>query len=317
LTPDIGTVKVPKYYQEEITKEAQTLGKFEASYQWSDHKGVTPGSSLWWTLIALYTNFAWGSQLPCYRSGSATAQPPSGDAFKQGSLDAGEKRLKNFYVPFLDGLNVSGLLLDPTMKPLAWSVNTNKINKTHHAETALILAWLQGNPKKQSFEGYTFISPWRPCCMCSAWIADVFRGCKVVWFIDDPGLPLRHLDFKVNKTEEIFLPDMFNKMELASVVKRDYPWFGELGAATYWNYNANYIDKLRELVGGTQEKIGPVELFKSEKYFDRLTRSWESTRHLSSELLQTLTKAGQLKSYVNNIWALRRCILAFDESVVV
>jgi hypothetical protein len=193
-------------------------------------------------------------------------------------------------------------------------VNTNKINKTQHAETALVLAWLQGNLQQKSFEGYTFISPWRPCCMCSAWIADVFKGCKVVWFIDDPGLPIRHLDHKINGTEEIFLPSKIDALNLA-LVARDYPWFKEFGAATNWDYDENYITKLTVFVNDPN-MIGPVGLFKSKKYFDRLTESWESTRHLSQDLLDTLTTAKQLESYVNNIWALRRCILAFDESAV-
>jgi tRNA(Arg) A34 adenosine deaminase TadA len=318
LTPDIENLRVPHWYEEEITKEAQAFGNFEASYRWSDHKAVKPDSEpqLWWTLIALYTNFAWGSQLPCYRSGMA--QPEYKDEFTKKSVEVAKKRLDQYYDkyygPFLDGLNVSGLLLDPTMKPVAWSVNTNKINKTQHAETALVLAWLQGNLQQTSFEGYTFISPWRPCCMCSAWIADVFKGCKVVWFIDDPGLPIRHLDWKTNGTEEIFLPSKIDNLKL-EVVDRDYPWFKEFGAATHWDYNHQYLDTLTKFVDD-KKMIGPVGLFKSSKYFERLTDSWESTRHLSGELLETLTKANQLESYVTNIWALSRCILAFDESAV-
>jgi hypothetical protein len=225
--------------------------------------------------------------------------------------------------PFLEGLNVSGLLLDPQLKPVAWAVNTNQINKTQHAETTLVLAWLKGNPNETLFDNYTFISPWRSCCMCSGWIADVFKNCNVIWFIDDPGLPIRHLD-PFDKTKEgggnnngageTFLPSKLKGGSAAlKTLLQEYPWFEEFGRPTYYDYNNDYLTMLKELVDEPEKaKPGPVGLFKSKKYFTRLTESWDRARSLSPRLVKLLQEKNELNSYVNNVWALRRCIMAFD-----
>jgi hypothetical protein len=91
----------------------------------------------------------------------------------------------------------------------------------------------------------------------------------------------------------------------------EYPWFEEFGAATYWDYNRKYLETLSTLVD-SGENPGPVTLFKSKEYFIRLAKSWDSARSLSPRLVKMLQEESELKSYVNNVWALRRCIMAFD-----
>ena len=304
-------IRVSKFYKEELS--AGIIAKIgNADGQWHSHRGVSHDSDLWWTIVALYTSFTWGFQLPTYRG------------------------TKDYNVPdkaagmFLDGFNVSALLLDTDLKPCAWGLNTNKINKSLHAETALVLAWLkEGNQKKEDYEDYTFISPWRSCCMCSAWISDVYRGCDVVWFIDDPGLPVRHLDHMENETADKFLPTELEKAgrPMCKKVLRYYPWFKEIGKITHWDYNRHYLRDLKAYLRksnadnpqGAQiedkyinDKSGPVELFQSASYFEELAKAWDASRFIHNPVLEYLHNQGQLKSYVNNILALRRCILAFD-----
>ncbi len=59
-------------------------------------------------------------------------------------------------------------------------------------------------------------------------------------------------------------------------------------------------------------RLGPVELFQSASYFEELSKAWDASRFIQNPVMEYLEKKGQLKSYVNNILALRRCILSFD-----
>lgn len=220
-------IQVSEFYEEKLS--AGIIEKVgSADHKWHSHKGVPYHSDLWWTIVALYTSFTWGFQLPTYR-GTKDYNIPD----QQAGM-------------FLDGFNVSALLLDPNLKPCAWGLNTNKINKSLHAETALVLAWLKGNPRKENYEYYTFISPWRSCCMCSAWISDVYHGCDVVWFIDDPGLPVRHLDHRENETDDIFLPlELTKHGPKCMAVLKYYPWFKMMGEITHYDCNNDYLNDLK------------------------------------------------------------------------
>lgn len=222
------------------------------------------------------------------------------------------------YGEFLDGLNVSGLLLDPDLKPVAWSFNTNRVNKTLHAETALVLAWIKKNREHREFKGYTFLSPWRSCCMCSGWIADVYRESQTIWFIDDPGLPKRHLDHGSNSATEVFLPGYLEEAAKQSPRFKEIldacPWFQLMGGATHWDYNKNYKTTLSKLTReGEKDLKVPVDLFGSQVYFENLEKAWDMTRKLPTGVLELLEPSNQLRAYVHNIWSLRRCVMAFDE----
>lgn len=317
LTPMLPSgIKVPKYYEEDLTPEMQQVlgGSLSGRGTWQAHR-AQPNTELWWVLVALYTSFAWSTQFPTYRSASHTdrrkANFPDNETEKSNDL-----RRTAQYGDFLDGLNVSGLLLDPKLTPVAWSFNSNRINKTLHAETALCLAWLKAHKSEKEFTGYTFLSPWRSCCMCSSWISDVFRGSKTIWFIDDPGLPVRHLDHGSNGATEVFLPSQLERGARASrelqAILDTCPWFQVMGAATHWDYNKSYKNTLNDMLDKRKDNPGPVDLFACTQYFQFLEAAWDVNRSLPSNVLQYLSSNGELKAYVNNIWALRRCVLTFD-----
>ena len=306
LAPEMpGSIRVKPFYEEKLTEGiSEIIGGGDGL--WHSHGGVTYNSDLCWAIIGLYTSFTWGCKLPTYRGTG-------------GNHESGESK----WGMFLDGLNVSALLLDPNLKPCAWAVNTNKINRTLHAETALVLAWLKGKPDIKTYRNYTFISPWRSCCMCSAWISDVYEGCDVVWFIDDPGLPIRHLDHRENGTVDIFLPSELKEHgTMSRLVMDNYPWFHGMGSITHYDYNNNYLADLKKYLTESKRLTkdsssvnptpGPVDLFKSASYFDQLTKAWEASQSIPGPVMDFLKKTRQLKSYVNNILALRRCILSFD-----
>jgi len=321
LTPQVPSkIKVPSYYEEDVTPEMQHLvgGSLSGRGTWLPHT-AQPGSDAWWVLVSLYTSFAWSTQFPAYRSQSHTESRKGNFGGKQTVINE-DKRLTDTYGQFLDGLNVSGLLLDPQLTPVAWSFNSNRINKTLHAETALCLAWLREHRQEKEFTGYTFLSPWRSCCMCSGWISDVFRGSQTIWFIDDPGLPVRHLDHRSNGASEVFLPKLLQEKGKSSVqlqaIDNACPWFQIMGKATHWDYNDKYKDDLDALMdkpgAKPKDKLGPVDLFACEKYFTHLAAAWDMNRKLPKAVLDHL-KSDDLKAYVNNIWSLRRCVLTFDE----
>ena len=320
LTPaHPSKVKVPDYYGEDLTPDLKDrFGSLAKGGTWRPHVRAQRDSVTWWVLVSLYTSFAWGSQYPAYRSWSYLNQRKS-KGFRDTKEGQEDTRMTRAYGEFLDGLNVSGLLLDPQLKPVAWSFNSNRVNKTLHAETALVLAWLKGHREEKEFVGYTFLSPWRSCCMCSGWIADVYRGSETVWFIDDPGLPLRHLDHGSNGAEEIFLPQLLEDNvrlnENFQVILDAFPWFQVMGKATHWDYNKQYLTYLNNLRKEDEkgEFKGPVDLFGCQEYFRHLEAAWSMTQNLPTSLLNLLDKCGELEPYVNNIWALRRCVMAFDD----
>ena len=326
LSPNPATVRIPQHLgEEDVTEEMEKYYKLSISKQWHPHK-ATRDSLTWWALVSLYTSFTWAVQYPTYRSWSYLNRRKKNEiAPKQAQL---EQRLLATEGEFLEGLNVSGLLLDDTLKPVGWGFNTNRINKTLHAETALVLAWLKGarDGGVSEFKNYTFLSPWRSCCMCSGWLTDVFRESKVIWFIDDPGLPWRHLDYAANYTGEVFLPRLLKenarKYPALGAISAACPWFEVMGMATHWDYNHRYLDTLESMrqvdkTSKTGEKEGPlkgpVDLFGSQVYFEHLEKAWDMTRKLPTSVVELLSSQGELAAYVNNIWALRRCVMGFDE----
>lgn len=183
---------------------------------------------------------------------------------------------------FLDGLNVSGLLLDKTLTPRAWSFNTNRVNKTHHAETALVLAWMRGQKEEKDYGGWWFMSPWRSCCMCSSWIAEKLPGCKVLWFVNDPGLPVRQLDneatnmvtttptsarLKGSGCLEVYLPRILAELkEKCAEIKALWEWLSWI----------SYFGHLTHEVGDRKIALdkGLAEIIKNTKTYESPTATF-------------------------------------------
>ncbi len=299
--------RLAQYYDEEFTTDlGRLLGKksSELAHQFSRH--VNPQSDAErWVLRTLYAVFAWSIQLPTWRAMDFDTSEP--EAPSEGGLT---------------GLNVSALLLDEHHTPRAWGFNTNAVNKSLHAETALCLAWLKGGDVRKSYKGYTFLSPWHSCAMCASWIAEVFPGAEVVWFVDDPGLPKTPLEVNIaearypheHRATEVFLPEVLRGLRLEGLYSACF--VRVLGQLTYSKWK-DTLDDLPELQRDCEALVKqkshlPVKLLHSEQYFDWVQQAWDGNRKLPVDLAKDLARDRQLVPYASNIAMLRHRVLGFD-----
>ena len=106
---------------------------------------------------------------------------------------------------------IAAILMAQDGRVLAWATNTNKINKTLHAEVATIQNYYRqfqtAIPKNA-----TLIVSLKPCVMCAGMLVEVCEkreDLKVIYLQDDPGALARQ-DFL--KMDQLFVPSAGSKL---------------------------------------------------------------------------------------------------------
>jgi tRNA(Arg) A34 adenosine deaminase TadA len=99
------------------------------------------------------------------------------------------------------GNNIAAIMVDKNNKLIGWGLNYKSENKYFHAETMMILNYLNTNGVRQLPKGAKIYSSLQCCPMCAAYIAQVGKDVKVIYAMEDPYFddktPL-HRDNKVN-----------------------------------------------------------------------------------------------------------------------
>ncbi len=109
------------------------------------------------------------------------------------------------------GYNIGSILVDSTQKIISWGLNHVEINKSYHAETLMIQAYLQRTAATELPRGCVMYTSLESCHMCAGFAAEVGNGLRVVYGQGDSQIKNNALQRKVkgssqDKTKITFTP---------------------------------------------------------------------------------------------------------------
>jgi tRNA(Arg) A34 adenosine deaminase TadA len=100
------------------------------------------------------------------------------------------------------GYNIGSILVDPTQKIIAWGLNLVEENKSFHAETLMIQAYLKRANVATLPANCVMYTSLESCHMCAGFAASVGNGLRVVYGQKDDQIVNNALERKINASSQ-------------------------------------------------------------------------------------------------------------------
>jgi tRNA(Arg) A34 adenosine deaminase TadA len=100
------------------------------------------------------------------------------------------------------GFNIGSILVDNSQKIIAWGLNLISENKSFHAETLMLQAYLKHKNVEELPENCVMYTSLESCHMCAGFAASVGNGLRVVYAQKDDQIVNSALERKVNGSSQ-------------------------------------------------------------------------------------------------------------------